>query len=140
MKRFSSILNRKSDDIEVHEWKRVSTFSRFASLAPNLILVFVLGYSSVHSQMPIDVKVQQPNITTLEEARYILAQMRRRNLDLKAKNVGDLDPNAIAGHQIDVLRQVFGVAAQFDAAVGANNELANLKNAEVLEDRDFFYF
>jgi hypothetical protein len=39
----------------------------------------------------IVVTAEQPNIWTLEQAHYRLAQMHRRNLDLKAKNLEDLE-------------------------------------------------
>jgi glyoxylase-like metal-dependent hydrolase (beta-lactamase superfamily II) len=51
----------------------------------------------------IVVNAEQPNLWTLEQAHYLLAQMHRRNLDLKAKSLDDLDPNEIAGLRFDVM-------------------------------------
>lgn len=49
----------------------------------------------------IIVNAEQPNLWTLEQAHYLLAQMHRRNLDLKAKSLGELDPNEINGLRFD---------------------------------------
>lgn len=69
----------------------------------------------------IIVMPNQPNIKTLEQAHYLLAQMHRRNLDLKATGLGNLDPNAINGISIDALRTLLSVSAEYDQALGLNN-------------------
>jgi hypothetical protein len=71
----------------------------------------------------IIVSAEQPNVWTLEQAHYLLAQMHRRNLDLKATGVGELDPNEINGLNFDVLKSLLDVGVAFDEAAGFNNSL-----------------
>src|SRR5215211_2619100 len=71
----------------------------------------------------ITINADQPNVWTLEQAHYLLAQMHRRNLDLKAKNLEDLDPNEINGLRFDVLRTLIELGFKFDQADLASNRL-----------------
>ncbi len=46
--------------------------------------------STAHAQNQnrvIVINADQPNVWTLEQAHYLLAQMHRRNLDLRTKNL-----------------------------------------------------
>jgi hypothetical protein len=97
-----------------------------------LTIIFVLncflGFSpalmSVRAQRRvIIVNAEQPNVWTLEQAHYLLAQMHRRNLDLKATGVGELDPNEINGLRFDVLRTLVEFGATFNQADRFNNSL-----------------
>ena len=74
-------------------------------------------------QRVIVVNADQPNIWTLEQAHYLLAQMHRRNLDLKAKSLEDLDPNEITGLRFDVMRMLIEFGATFNQAELASNRL-----------------
>lgn len=76
------------------------------------------------------INADQPNVWTLEQAHYLLAQMHRRNLDLKAKSLEDLDPNEINGLNFSVLRQLVELGVKFD-----QKDLENNKSA--LENREF---
>jgi hypothetical protein len=69
------------------------------------------------------VTADQPNIWTLEQAHYLLAQMHRRNLDLKASALNPLDANEINGININVLKTLLEVSAEYDQAKGINNSL-----------------
>jgi hypothetical protein len=71
----------------------------------------------------IVVSAEQPNVWTLEQAHYLLAQMHRRSLDLKATGLGDLDPNEINGLNFDVLRTLVEFGVTFDDAARFNNSL-----------------
>lgn len=71
----------------------------------------------------IVVNAEQPNLWTLEQAHYLLAQMHRRNLDLKAKSLEELDPNEIAGLRFDVMRMLVEFGATFNQAELASNRL-----------------
>ncbi|HEX8637239.1 MAG TPA: hypothetical protein VF692_04175 [Pyrinomonadaceae bacterium] len=71
----------------------------------------------------VTVTADQPNIWTLEQAHYLLAQMHRRNLDLKAKGLNPLDANEINGINIDVLRTLLEVGATYNEADRFNNNL-----------------
>jgi hypothetical protein len=51
------------------------------------------GTTGQKPRRAIIVNAEQPNVWTLEQAHYLLAQMHRRNLDLKAKGLAELDPN-----------------------------------------------
>ena len=91
----------------------------------------------------IVVNADQPNIWTLEQAHYLLAQMHRRNLDLKAKSLEDLDPNEIAGLRFDVMRMLVEFGATFNQADLASNrmfsrneEFNTQRREELLTERD----
>src|SRR5215208_1346855 len=71
----------------------------------------------------IVVNADQPNLWTLEQAHYLLAQMHRRNLDLKAKNLEELDPNEINGLRFDVMRMLIEFGATFNQADLTSNRL-----------------
>jgi hypothetical protein len=71
----------------------------------------------------IVVNAEQPNIWTLEQAHYLLAQMHRRNLDLKAKSLEDLDANEINGLRFDVMRMLIEFGATFNQADLVSNRL-----------------
>lgn len=72
---------------------------------------------------PIVITADQPNVWTLEQAHYLLAQMHRRNLDLKAQRMDKLDPNAINGKNIDLIRTIFEFNAVYNQVKGFENEL-----------------
>src|SRR6266852_3696297 len=84
-------------------------------ISPSLtLLLFLNGLTpSAHAQKgrPVIINADQPNVWTLEQAHYLLEQMHRRNLDLKAKSLEDLDPNAINGLRFDVLRLLIEAGA-----------------------------
>src|SRR5882724_9274035 len=93
-----------------------------------LILNGVIGLtgelSRVHAQKRvIIVNADQPNVWTLEQAHYLLAQMHRRNLDLRAKKLQDLDPNEINGLRFEVLRQLIEFGATFNQADQLTNQM-----------------
>jgi hypothetical protein len=79
--------------------------------------------ASAQQKRVIIVNADQPNVWTLEQAHYLLAQMHRRNLDLRAKSLTDLDPNEINGLRFDVFRQLIEAGAEFNQADLANNRL-----------------
>ena len=84
----------------------------------------------------IVVNADQPNVWTLEQAHYLLAQMHRRNLDLKAKSLEDLDPNEIAGLRFDVMRMLVEFGATFNQADLASNRLFSRNQAFNTEQRE----
>jgi DNA-directed RNA polymerase subunit F len=90
----------------------------FAGLMPALTPA-----SAQQKNRVIVVNADQPNVWTLEQAHYLLAQMHRRNLDLKATGLGDLDPNEINGLRFDVLRQLIDLGVKFDQAERETNRL-----------------
>ena len=71
----------------------------------------------------IVINADQPNIWTLEQAHYLLAQMHRRNLDLRAKSLEDLDPNEINGLRFEVMRMLIEFGATFNQADLATNRM-----------------
>jgi hypothetical protein len=90
----------------------------------NLVVGFGATVSPVHAQRrAIVINAEQPNIWTLEQAHYLLAQMHRRNLDLKAEGLGKLDPNEINGLNLEVLRTLIEFGAVYDDAARFNNSL-----------------
>jgi len=102
------------------------------------------GLSPVSAQRRIIVvNADQPNLWTLEQAHYLLAQMHRRNLDLKAKTLEDLDPNEIAGLRFDVMRMLVEFGATFNQADLASNRLLSANQSfnserrqQLLTERD----
>jgi hypothetical protein len=94
---------------------------------------------------PVVVSFGQPNIWSLEQAHYLLARMHMTNLDLKARELGDndLDPNAVNGTRINVLKQLIEAGVTFNQGVGFENDLIT-RNAqfnsnrrlELIADRD----
>ncbi len=97
-------------------------FGRFLIIALVLKCLLV-SPTRVQAQRPIVITADQPNVWTLEQAHYLLAQMHRRNLDLKAKGLSELDPNEITGLRFDVLRSLIEFGATFDQADLVNNKL-----------------
>src|SRR5213082_3573952 len=89
----------------------ILVLSCFSGLSPGLRTVSA-------QRRVIVVSAEQPNLWTLEQAHYLLAQMHRRNLDLKAKSLDDLDPNEIAGLRFDVMRMLVEFGATFNQAAG----------------------
>ena len=100
-----------------------SPSGRFASVIVAMFVFISSLQLTVRSQRPMVVTADQPNIWTLEQAHYLLAQMHRRNLDLKATALDNLDANAINGISVDALKTLLAVSAEFDQAVGTNNRL-----------------
>src|SRR6185295_7664257 len=92
------------------------TLNGFLCLSPN-------GGQVQAQRRAIVVSAEQPNVWTLEQAHYLLAQMHRRSLDLKATGVGELDPNEINGLNFDVLKSLLDVGVAFDDAARFNNSL-----------------
>lgn len=86
-----------------------------------LLLAAIPAELTISAQRPIVITADQPNVWTLEQAHYLLAQMHRRNLDLKAKALEDLDANAINGVNIDMVKTLLEASASFDEAKGINN-------------------
>jgi hypothetical protein len=72
---------------------------------------------------PVVISFGQPNIWSLEQAHYLLARMHMVNQELQAKALGadDLDPNRINGTRIQILKQLFGLSAEFDQGIGFQN-------------------
>src|ERR1044072_3224612 len=110
-----------------------------------LLVAGPLPMRSVQAQerRVIIVNAEQPNLWTLEQAHYLLAQMHRRNLDLRAKSLEQLDPNEIAGLRFDVMRMLVEFGATFNQADLATNRLLSEnrtfnaeRRQELLTERD----
>lgn len=103
------------------------------SVSTIIFLLFALLQTApeTHAQRPIVITADQPNIWTLEQAHYLLAQMHRRNLDLKAQKLDALDANAINGVNVDVLKTLLEASAEYDQAKGfTNKQLKDQKQFE----------
>jgi hypothetical protein len=101
-----------------------------------ILLNFVFMDTFLFAQRPIVITADQPNIWTLEQAHYLLAQMHRRNLDLKAQSLEALDPNAINGVNMDVLKSLLEVAVEFDEIKGFGNKQIKTRSGGDLQRRD----
>jgi len=80
-----------------------------ATILSSMLLLGGLAVPSHAQRRAIVVTAEQPNVWTLEQAHYLLAQMHRRNLNLKATGLGELDPNEINGLNFDVLKTLLEV-------------------------------
>lgn len=101
---------------------------RFLVLTLLCLSFFSVYNTKISAQPPIVVTADQPNVWTLEQAHYLIAQMHRRNLDLKASPLNALDANEINALNVDALKTLLSVSAEFDQAKGENNK--NLKNTK----------
>lgn len=102
---------------------RIAALKILATFLSSLLLIISLAIPSQAQRRAIVVSAEQPNVWTLEQAHYLLAQMHRRNLDLKATGLGELDPNEINGLNFDVLRTLLEVGVAYDDAARFNNSL-----------------
>ena len=106
------------------------TIVRFVTSWISTMLVLSGIVLPVHAQhRAIVVSAEQPNVWTLEQAHYLLAQMHRRNLDLKATGLGLLDPNEINGLNFDVLRTLLEFGVAFDEGAKFNNSLLKTRKS-----------
>ncbi len=121
-------INVKSTQETFFAKNLIIRFICFKAVAISLILsnfaVFVSLPVQVHAQVPIVITADQPNVWTLEQAHYLLAQMHRRNLDLKAKGLTELDANAINGVRLDILKTLLEVGVEFSQEDLFNNRQA----------------
>lgn len=106
------------------------------TLILNSMIAFVGELSPAQAQRRvIVVNADQPNVWTLEQAHYLLAQMHRRNLDLRAKKLEDLDANEINGLRFDVLRQLIEFGATFNQADRLANQILTADKTNNAERR-----
>lgn len=95
--------------------EKTMTFNKITSFV--LLSAIFLSFlpSSAPSQVgdPIEISFGQPNIWSLEQAHYLLAQMRERSLRIKADPLKDLDPNSAEASRINLVRQLFGLNGEF---------------------------
>lgn len=114
------------------------------TLVLNTFVGFTASFFPAQAQQRvIIVNADQPNVWTLEQAHYLLAQMHRRNLDLRAKKLDALDPNAINGLRFDVLRTLIEAGVSYNEASGftnqllkQNKELNAKRRPELIAERD----
>lgn len=66
-----------------------------------------------HKGKPVVISFGQPNIWSLDQAHYLLSQLRERSLSLTAKDLTELDPNETHGTRIDFMRQLFELVTEF---------------------------
>ena len=114
-----------------------NTFRNNSYLIFGLFIIVCSLISVSAQQAPIVVTADQPNVWTLEQAHYLIAQMHRRNLDLKASPLADLDANQINAINVEALKTLLGVSAEYDQSVGKNNkDIANKKEYQVSRTRE----
>lgn len=117
--------------------------SSLSSILSIALLLSGLAFPSQAQNRVIVINADQPNVWTLEQAHYLLAQMHRRNLDLRAKKLEALDPNAINGLRFDVLRMLVEAGVSYSEASGftnklvkENKELSAKRRPELVIERD----
>lgn len=95
----------------------------------------ILVPKTVEAQQ-IKVTVGQPSIWSLEQAHYLLAQIRERNMGIRNPilSEADLDPNATNATRLDALRTLFEIGVSYDQGLGLTNSL-NRQNLEFNQSR-----
>lgn len=93
----------------------------------SLLLTGLLPFSvsaNERKRKPVVVSFGQPNIWSLEQAHYLLARMHMTNLELQAKalQADDLDPNATHGTRIQILKQLLEISGSYDQGIGFQNQ------------------
>lgn len=97
------------------------------ALAACLCASLLLGPLAVTSSADVDTQIKlnvgQPNVWSLSQAHYLLALLRdkHRSLNITAPT---LEPNAVDGARVDILRTMLGIDAQFSAPQGLQNSVA----------------
>ena len=96
----------------------------YLSLVLGLSLLLPLTNLTVSAQRPqITMTIGRPNIWSLAQAHYLLANLRQGNRELQP-TAPTLNPNSVNGARLDILRTFLGVDAQFSAAQGLQNRVA----------------
>lgn len=108
-----------------------------------LVLAFGASSPVMAQHRRIVINADQPNVWTMEQAHYLLAQMHRRDLDLRARKLEDLDANAINGLRFDLLRMLIEAGVSFNEASGFTNKLLKQnkqfdaeRRTQLIADRD----
>lgn len=91
---------------------------KFKQITASILLLAVflnLLLLPVQAQVgdPIEITFGQPNIWSLEQAHYLLSQMRERSMRIRADELKDLDPNSAEASRINLIRQLFGLTGEF---------------------------
>lgn len=105
------------------------TSTRRRSYQSVMLIVALLSQLIVVSRsanaQQIKVTVGQPSIWSLEQAHYLLAQIRERNMGIRNPilSEADLDPNATNATRLDALRTLFEIGVSYDQRLGLTNSL-----------------
>jgi hypothetical protein len=70
------------------------------------------------------VTIGRPNMWSLAQAHYLLANVRNTNRALAVATPGPLNPNSINGARMEILRTMLGIEAQFSAPDALKNSVA----------------
>ncbi|HEV8367045.1 MAG TPA: IPT/TIG domain-containing protein [Pyrinomonadaceae bacterium] len=98
-----------------------------------LLVIFVICASltipliSIRSQaqnQQMTLTIGKPNIWSLAQAHYLLANVRNTNRSLKVASPGDLNPNSLNGARMEVLRTLLGIEAQISTPQALTNSVA----------------
>ena len=79
----------------------------------NLLALPIQAQNQTTKGKPVNITFGQPNIWSLEQAHYLLAQMRERSLSIKATNLADLNPNSAEASRINLIRQILGISGTY---------------------------
>lgn len=94
-----------------------------ACLCACLLLGPLSAPAAADVKTQIKLNIGQPNVWSLSQAHYLLALLRDKNRSV-AITQPTLDPNAVDGARIDILRTMLGIDAQFSAPQGLQNSVA----------------
>jgi hypothetical protein len=84
-----------------------------------------------HRGKPVVITFGQPNIWSLDQAHYLLSQLRERSLDFEAERLAKLDPNETHGTRLNFMRQLFELAAQFKQPITGGSPEPSPTQAEI---------
>ena len=105
-------------------------------LSALMLVQLLIIPAAVRAQDRVVVTVGQPNIWSLEQAHYLLARIRERNLGISNPALAetDLDPNAVNATTLNAMRTLFEIGASYDQGLGLTNRL-NRENLEFNQTR-----
>ncbi|HSR67469.1 MAG TPA: hypothetical protein VLU25_05965 [Acidobacteriota bacterium] len=109
---------------------------RISQLAVVACIMFLHSGKGSGFNGPIRVELGRPNIWSLEQAHYLLSRMHAENLDLQSQSPSPLDPNAINGTRIDILRNIFTLGAGFDQIAAVQNQAAATELRSLVNRRE----
>ena len=86
----------------------------------------------------VQIQIGKPSVWSMGQAHYLLADMRKKNRDLKTRMPDDaaLDPNAINATSIKILRTLLDVRGEYNQKIAQENSQAQREEGFNLRRRD----
>lgn len=86
----------------------------------------------------VQIQIGKPSVWSMGQAHYLLADMRKKNRDLKTRMPDDtaLDPNAINATSIKILRTLLDVRGEYNQKIAVENSQAQREERFDVRRRD----